>query len=138
MKSTGKLPQGYESGHITGFKYELHSMPSENQLIMDLDFMFTIYDAVKEINDELRNNTKVVRITLSRDLKVKSSSPLIKSGELGFFEPRTRDEYVASFTKSSYTVSPLHEALINDFAEYVKTKNWEPQNKKIQNIHFLV
>lgn len=138
LKSTGKLPQGYESGHITGFKYELNRMPSENQLIMDLDFMFTIYDAVKEINDELRNNTKVVRITLSRDLKVKSSSPLIKSGELGFFEPRTRDEYVASFTKSSYTVSPLHEALINDFAEYVKTKNWEPQNKKIQNRDLII
>ena len=133
LKSVGELPQGYESGHITGFKYELNSMPSENQLIMDLDFMFTIYDAVKEINDELRNSTKVERITRSRDLKVKSSSPLVKSGVLGFFEPRTRDEYVASFTKSSYTVSPLHEALINDFAEYVKTKNWEPLNKKIQN-----
>jgi hypothetical protein len=138
LKSTGKLPQGYESGHITGFKYELNNMPSESQLIMDLDFMFTIYDAVKEINDELRNNTKVERITLSRDPKVKSSSPLIKSGDLGFFEPRTRDEYVASFTKSSYTVSPLHEALINDFAEYVKTKNWEPQNKKIQNRDLII
>jgi len=133
LKSIGELPQGYESGHITGFKYSLNSMPNENQLNTDLDFMFTIYDAVKEINDELRNNTKVERITLSRNIKAKSSSPLIKSEDQGFFEPRTRDEYVASFTKSSYTVSPLHEALINDFAKYVKTKNWEPQNKKIQN-----
>jgi hypothetical protein len=133
LKSTGELPQGYESGHITGFKYSLNNMPSENQLNLDLDFMFTIYDAVREINDSLRNNTKAERITLSRDVKEKSNSVTIKSEDQGFFEPRTRDEYVASFTKSSYSVSPLHEALINDFAQFVKTKNWEPKNKKIQN-----
>lgn len=133
LKSTGELPQGYESGHITGFKYSLNNMPSENQLNLDLDFMFTIYDAVREINDSLRNNTKAERITLSRDVKEKSNSVAIKSEDQGFFEPRTRDEYVASFTKSSYSVSPLHEALINDFAQFVKTKNWEPKNKKIQN-----
>ena len=133
LKSTGELPQGYESGHITGFKYSLNNMPSENQLNLDLDFMFTIYDAVREINDSLRNNTKAERITLSRDVKQKSNSVTIKSEDQGFFEPRTRDEYVASFTKSSYSVSPLHEALINDFAQFVKTKNWEPKNKKIQN-----
>lgn len=133
LKSTGELPQGYESGHITGFKYSLNNMPSENQLNLDLDFMFTIYDAVREINDSLRNNTKAERITLSRDVKEKSNSVTIKSKDQGFFEPRTRDEYVASFTKSSYSVSPLHEALINDFAQFVKTKNWEPKNKKIQN-----
>jgi len=133
LKSTGELPQGYESGHITGFKYSLNNMPSEDQLNLDLDFMFTIYDAVREINDSLRNNTKVERITLSRDVKEKSNSVALKSEDQGFFEPRTRDEYVASFTKSSYSVSPLHEALINDFAEFVKTKNWEPKNKKIQN-----
>lgn len=133
LKSTGELPQGYESGHITGFKYSLNNMPSENQLNLDLDFMFTIYDAVREINDALRNNTKAERITLSRDVKEKSNSVTIKSEDQGFFEPRTRDEYVASFTKSSYSVSPLHEALINDFAQFVKTKNWEPKNKKIQN-----
>jgi hypothetical protein len=95
--------------------------------------MFTIYDTVKEINDGLRNSTKVDRITLSRDVKIKNNLTLIKSDYHGIFEPRTRDEYVASFTKSSYTVSPLHEALINDFAEYVKKKNWRPLNKKIQN-----
>jgi hypothetical protein len=133
LKSIGELPQGYESGHITGFKYSLNSMPSENQLNTDLDFMFTIYDSVKEINDKLRNSTKVDRITLSRDVKEKSNLAVLKSDDHGFFEPRTRDEYVASFTKSSYTVSPLHEALINDFAEYVKKKNWRPLNKKIQN-----
>lgn len=133
LKSTGELPQGYESGHITGFKYSLNNMPSENQLNLDLDFMFTIYDAVREINDALRNNTKAERITMSRDVKEKSNSVTIKSEDQGFFEPRTRDEYVASFTKSSYSVSPLHEALINDFAQFVKTKNWEPKNKKIQN-----
>jgi hypothetical protein len=133
LKSIGELPQGYESGHITGFKYLLNSMPNENQLNTDLDFMFTIYDAVKEINDGLRNSTKVDRITLSRDVKEKSNLVAIPSNDHGFFEPRTRDEYVASFTKSSYTVSPLHEALINDFAEYVKKKDWKPLNKKIQN-----
>jgi hypothetical protein len=133
LKSIGELPQGYESGHITGFKYSLNNMPDENQLITDLDIMFTIYDTVKEINDGLRNSTKVDRITLSRDVKIKNNLTLIKSDDHGIFEPRTRDEYVASFTKSSYTVSPLHEALINDFAEYVKKKNWRPLNKKIQN-----
>jgi hypothetical protein len=133
LKSIGELPQGYESGHITGFKYLLNNMPNENQLNIDLDFMFTIYDAVKEINDVLRNSTKVDRITLSRDIKEKSNLAAMPSDDHGFFEPRTRDEYVASFTKSSYTVSPLHEALINDFAEYVKKKDWKPLNKKIQN-----
>jgi len=133
LKSDGELPQGYESGHITGFKYSLNNLPDEIELNNDLDFMFTIYDAVKEINDGLRNSTKITRITLSRDVKVKSNLAKIISDDQGFFEPRTRDEYVASFTKSTYTVSPLHEALINDFAKFVRTKNWEPLNKKIQN-----
>lgn len=133
LKSTGELPQGYEAGHITGFKYLLNNMPSEEELNLDLDFMFTIYDAIREINDSLRNNSKPERITLSRNLDEKIKSVNIKYENQGFFEPRTRDEYMATFTKSSYSVSPLHEALINDFAKFVKTKDWEPKNKKIQN-----
>ena len=133
LKSSGELPQGYEAGHITGFKYILNDMPSEVQLNSDLDFMITVYDAVKEINDNLRNTSKAERITLSRDIKENSSSVKTLSQVQGYFEPRTREEYVASFTNNTYTVSPLHEALINDFAQYVRARNWEPINKKIQN-----
>jgi hypothetical protein len=133
LKSIGELPQGYESGHITGYRYSLNSLPTESQLQIDLDFMFTIYDAVKEINDDLRNGTKLTRITLSRDVKDHNNLAFIKTSEDGFFEPRTREEYVANFNKTSYKVSPLHEALINDFAKYAKQKNWNPLNKKIQN-----
>lgn len=133
LKSAGELPQGYESGHIAGFKYSLSNLPSENQLESDLDFMFTVYDAAKEINDELRNNTKKERISLSRDVKSINKVHVKVSETQSFFEPKTRDEYVANFAKSSYMVSPLHEALINDFAEFVKTKNWQPLNSKIQN-----
>lgn len=138
LKSLGELPRGYESGHITGFKYNISSMPSERELCDDLDFMFTVYDAVREVNDNLRSNTKINRITLSRDVKAKASPSELRVKDQGFFEARTREEYVASFTKFSYQVSPLHEALINDFAEFVKTKNWKPLNKKIQNRDLVI
>jgi len=138
LKSLGELPRGYESGHITGFKYNISSMPSERQLCDDLDFMFTVYDAVREVNDNLRSNTKINRITLSRDVNAKASPSELRVKDQGFFEARTREEYVASFTKFSYQVSPLHEALINDFAEFVKTKNWKPLNKKIQNRDLVI
>jgi len=133
LKSFGELPQGYESGHITGFKYQLNQMPSEVQLSSDLDFMITVYDTVKELNDNLRNTSKAERITLSRDVKENTNLAKTLSQVQSYFEPRTREEYVASLTKATYTVSPLHEALINDFAQYVRARNWEPVNKKIQN-----
>lgn len=84
LKSLGELPRGYESGHITGFKYNISSMPSERELCDDLDFMFTVYDAVREVNDNLRSNTKINRITLSRDVKAKASPSELRVKDQGF------------------------------------------------------
>ena len=133
LKSESELPKGYESGHIIGFKYDLKNLPSEDVLQNDLDLMISIYDAVKEANDSLRINSPKNRVTLSRDTGKKETSFFEEKLALpAFFEPRNREEYVANYTKSTFKVSPLHEALINQFAEFALTYGWTPLNKKIQ------
>jgi hypothetical protein len=133
LKSESELPQGYESGHIVGFKYNMSNLPVDSKLQNDLDLMLSIYDAVKEANDSLRINSPKNRITLSRNVSEQATSVIEeKLGAPAFFEPRNRDEYVANYTRSTYRVSPLHEALINEFAEFAKTYGWKPLNKKIQ------
>jgi hypothetical protein len=131
LGANGDLPKGYEAGHIVGFEYNFSSFPNEDELQNDLDQMFTIYDACREINDEIRSLGQKDRITVSKDpnsiKKVTTKNDIAK----GFFEPRTTSEYVAHFTKLTYQVSPLHEALLTEFAKYAESKSWEPKNKKI-------
>jgi hypothetical protein len=131
LGANGDLPKGYEAGHIVGFEYNFSDFPNEEVLQNDLDQMFTIYDACREINDEIRSLGQKDRITVSKDpnsvKRITTKNDIAK----GFFEPRTTSEYVAHFTKMTYQVSPLHEALLTEFAKYAETKSWEPKNKKI-------
>ena len=131
LGADGDLPKGYEAGHVVGFEYSFKKFPSEEVLQADLDSMFTIYDATRAINDEIRSLGQKERITVSKDSKAVNMK--VTKGDIttGFFEPRTTSEYVAHFTKMTYQVSPLHEKLITEFAKYAESKLWEPKNKKI-------
>jgi hypothetical protein len=131
LSAEGSLPKGYEAGHIVGFEYSFSHFPSEEVLQNDLDSMFTIYDATREINDEIRSLGQKEHITVSQDPKGVRRKTTKTDIKTGFFEPRTSSEYVAHFTKMTYQVSPLHEALITEFAKYAELKSWEPKNKKI-------
>ena len=131
LSSNAELALGYEAGHIVGFEYNLASMPSEERLQIDLNLMFTIYDATREINDALRILGEEDRITVSQDPKTAIKRIKKIEAATGFFEPRSTSEYIAYFTKMTYTVSPLHEALINEFAKYAEGKSFKPINKKI-------
>lgn len=131
LGADGSLPRGYEAGHIVGFEYNFENFPSDDVLQNDLDAMFTIYDATREINDEIRSLGKTERITVSKAPNSVIKNSRKKDITTGFFEPRTTSEYVAHFTKMTYQVSPLHEALITEFAKYAASKHWEPKNKKI-------
>jgi len=131
LGADGDLPRGYEAGHIVGFEYSFGKFPSEDVLQNDLDAMFTIYDATRAINDEIRSLGQKERITVSKDPKAVIKRSTKTDITTGFFEPRTTSEYVAHFTKMTYQVSPLHEALLTEFAKYAESKSWEPKNKKI-------
>jgi hypothetical protein len=131
LASNGDLPKGYEAGHIVGFEYNFNNFPNEQVLQDDLNAMFTIYDATRDINDEIRSLGKKDRITVSKDPKTVNKSFVKKDISTGFFEPRTTSEYVAHFTKMAYQVSPLHEALLTEFAKFAQSNSWEPKNKKI-------
>ena len=131
LGADGDLPRGYEAGHIVGFEYSFNKFPSEDVLQNDLDAMFTIYDATRTINDEIRSLGQKERITVSKDPKTVIKKSTKTDITTGFFEPRTTSEYVAHFTKMTYQVSPLHEALLTEFAKYAESKSWEPKNKKI-------
>jgi hypothetical protein len=131
LGADGDLPRGYEAGHIVGFEYVLNKFPNEDVLQSDLDAMFTIYDATRVINDEIRSLGQKERITVSKDPKTVVKKSTKTDISTGFFEPRTTSEYVAHFTKMTYQVSPLHEALLTEFAKYAELKSWEPKNKKI-------
>lgn len=131
LGAVGDLPKGYESGHIVGFEYSFSDFPSEEVLQNDLNSMFTIYDATRVINDEIRSLGHKERITVSKDPKIINKRTTKTEITSGFFEPRTTSEYVAYFTKMTYQVSPLHEALLTEFAKYAESKSWEPKNKKI-------
>jgi hypothetical protein len=131
LGAEGDLPKGYEAGHIVGFEYSFTNFPNENELQDNLDAMFTIYDACRSINDEIRSLGQKDRITVSKDPKTVNRISTKNDITTGFFEPRNTSEYVAHFTKMTYQVSPLHEALITEFAKFAETKSWEPKNKKI-------
>jgi len=131
LRANGELPKGYEAGHIVGFEYSFDNFPGDEILQSDLDAMFTIYDATREINDEIRSLGQKERITVSKDPKVLTQKTTKNDISTGFFEPRNTSEYVAHFTKMTYQVSPLHEALLTEFAKYAESKAWEPKNKKI-------
>jgi hypothetical protein len=131
LGADGDLPKGYEAGHIVGFEYSFSNFPSEDELQNDLDAMFTIYDATRAINDEIRSLGQRERITVSKDPKTVIKKSTKNDITTGFFEPRTTSEYLAHFTKMTYQVSPLHEALLTEFAKYAKSKSWDPKNRKI-------
>ena len=131
LGADGDLPKGYEAGHIVGFEYDLRNFPSEEVLQKDLNDMFTIYDATKMINDEIRSLGQKERITVSKDPRSVRKQTVKSEINSGFFEPRSTSEYVAHFSKMTYQVSPLHEALITEFANFAQSKSWSPINKKI-------
>jgi len=131
LGADGDLPKGYEAGHIVGFEYDLRNCPSEEVLQKDLQNMFTIYDATREINDEIRSLGLKERITVSKDANSVKKQTVKSDIASGFFEPRNSSEYVAHFTKMSYQVSPLHEALLTEFAKFAESKSCNPINKKI-------
>ena len=66
LGADGDLPKGYEAGHIVGFEYSFSEFPSEDELQNDLDSMFTIYDATRAINDEIRSLGRKERMLDSR------------------------------------------------------------------------
>ena len=131
LGADGDLPKGYEAGHIVGFEYDFPNFPSELVLRGDLEDMFTIYDATRAINDEIRSLGQKERITVSKDSNKVKNNVTKSDISSGFFEPRTTSEYVAHFTKMTYQVSPLHEALLTEFAKFAESKYWMPVNKKI-------
>ncbi len=131
LGAEGDLPKGYEAGHIVGFEYDLRDFPSEEVLTNDLQDMFTIYDATRVINDEIRSLGQKERITVSTDSKNTRKHNAKSDISSGFFEPRNTSEYVAHFSKLTYQVSPLHEALLTEFAKFAESKSWNPINKKI-------
>jgi hypothetical protein len=131
LGADGDLPKGYEAGHIVGFAYDLRNFPEEEILQNDLNDMFTIYDATRTINDEIRSLGEKERITVSKDPKGVQKKLIKNDIASGFFEPRNTSEYVAHFTKMTYEVSPLHEALLTEFANFAESKSWNPINRKI-------
>lgn len=120
------LPRAYEAGAIACRRYDLSSLPTEQELRADLSHFDLIYRRSVEIKDQLVAADPQSHRTTSRS---RSNAPGVDPEPV--FRPKDGADYLRNVPARRTTVSPRHESLISDFGEHVGGLNWTPAT----NVH---
>jgi hypothetical protein len=133
LESDSARPLAYESGSIAARRYEINTLPPEEELRNDLWRGAEILQYAAQVDPTLWVSGVDEGIDVAYDVTQSRHAPesyevqIAKNTLLGF-RPRTDAEYVARMSKQRQERKPRHEGLINDFVELVASRGFEAHN----------
>lgn len=125
LEASHFLPAAYEAGSIAAIEYSLGDLPPNEQLAADLARFAVIYRQSVDIKGRLSSD-RVLRTSprSERNRRAPVPSPPV-------FAPKDSSDYLAYVGAATQRRSRLHEALIREFGEHLRTIGAEPAT----NVH---
>ncbi len=121
------LPLGYEMGNVGAIEYNTAKIPEESTLRADLEQMRALYD------DCVRIKNTYLEYDPGRFLTSATAKKLAPSitPSRPTFRPKNSADYVAHIKENTQTKGRRHEALLENFANWLKVCGMIPAN----NVH---
>jgi hypothetical protein len=127
--SEKELAQGYEAGHIIGFKYKISELPTTDQIQFDLGIMQDLYGIAIQALSEINTSSVEQRlITSIEKVKPKSNNKYRIDSK---FEGKEIATHFRTMRTDKIEVTPLHENLIKEFVLVAEKFHWKAINKNI-------
>lgn len=133
---SGERPEAYEAASVAARRYEIDDLPTDAQLQQDLRVAVNLlqraaaadaaWRAAREEDDDDLEIAEVPQQQKKNEKKSKRTVPA-PSG----FKPRDSGEYIANIAAHQQLKSKKHEALIEEFGAYIKTRDYTPVNLSI-------
>lgn len=125
LGSASFLPMAYEAGTIAAIEYKTSDLPTEIQLISDLQWFLSIYDASVDALASLnaQNPEQFALPAFHVPPRRAEANPK--------FAPKSADDYVVQIQQRTQVRSRRHEAIVKSFGLHAREKGWEPQT----NVH---
>lgn len=127
--SEKELAQGYEAGHIIGFKYKISDLPTTVQIQSDLEIMLDLYGIAINALSEINTSSVEQRlITSIEKVKIKPNNNYRIDSK---FEGKEIATHFRTIRTDKIEVTPLHENLIKEFVLVAEQFHWKAINKNI-------
>jgi len=142
LESEKHLAEGYMAGHIAGFEYNLKNLPSESEILRDLEFLYPIYAKACAVSDQNSLLNPETWTTTSGDNEYKRSQ-VNKNTVINYneFVPKASTPVKINHKKSKVLnefKSRKHEKLIEDFVTYIHQFDFVATNTKIGKRDLLI
>lgn len=125
LGSASFYPMAYEAGTIAAVEYSTSNLPSEAQLVSDLQKFLDIYDASVDALAELNARAPETFVLPAFHVESRRTEPNPK------FAPKSADDYVVQIQQRVQVRSRRHEAIVESFGVHAREKGWEPRT----NVH---
>jgi hypothetical protein len=127
--SEKELAQGYEAGHIIGFKYKISELPTTVQIQSDLEIMLDLYGIAIEALSEINTSSVEQRLITS----IEKGKPKFNNRYRidSKFEGKEIATHFRTMRTDKIEVTPLHENLIKEFVLVAEKFHWKAVNKNI-------
>ena len=122
---TAPLQRAYEAGNIAAIQYDLSDLPSDAELLDDLERFVDLYqDAIVAKRELLQGDPGSVS---------SSSAPKTTGGSdpLRQFAPKSDSDYVSHLTGKALVKSRRHETLVKEYGEHASSLGFSPAT----NVH---
>ena len=127
--SEKELAEGYEAGHIIGFKYKISELPTTDQIQSDLEIMLDLYEIARKALSEI--NTSSIEQRLITSIEKTKPKPNNKYRIDSKFEGKESSSHFRTMRTDKIEVTPLHENLIKEFVLIAEKFHWKAINKNI-------
>ncbi len=136
----GELALGYEAGHITGFGYEIASLPTDEVLLRHMFAVMSLYAAACDISDRhslLEPDSWTTR-SGSLDHKKAAHQPVVPNFD--DFRPRDFSDVTVDLPipPKPRIRTRKHEELIARFGEHARERGLQLTNRNIGKMDLLM
>lgn len=133
LESDAELAEGYEAGHMLGFAYSTSNLPSNEQLLVDLDSLYGLYEEACNFADKsLLLNPDSWTTTSGKNEYKRTRALNIRETKYDDFVPRKSSEVrIRKPVVLPVTRSRKHEELITSFVEFIHPRGYLASNQNI-------
>ncbi len=126
---SGDRPEAYEAASVVARTYGIEALPTEEQLQQDLREAEVLLQLVAEADTAMRSAREGSEETSTppkpKRKRKNAASPVMA------FKPGNSSEYVAHIAAHQQMKGRKHELLIEEFVEYIKTRDYDARNQRI-------
>ncbi len=120
LKCELQRQRSYVAGNIAAIEYSLKSLPSESELLNDLNRFFDLYNRCLQIRNRL------VLSEVREFVGIHNNPALVEQVGLGGFNPKSDSDYEVDIKARKIVKSRRHEALVKQFGNHAETFGFAP------------